>query len=86
MYDYTYATYFGGNDADNEGTWIWEDNTEFTYTNWGANEPNGGESENCLEVDVYGTWNDVDCGGLHNINYMCETAISKYELIGFAFT
>ena len=76
MTDYYNPTYFGGSDADNEGTWKWQDGSEFVYKNWGDNEPNGDTSENCMEINVYGTWNDVDCGGEHSINYMCESPIS----------
>ena len=46
------ATYFGGNDAQEEGHWVWEDGSDFGYTNWAYNEPNGNTSENCLEVNT----------------------------------
>ena len=72
------ATYFGGNDAQEEGHWVWEDGSDFGYTNWAYNEPNGNTSENCLEVNTAdGYWNDIDCGGDHFIRYMCESPISK---------
>ena len=72
------ATYFGGNDAQEEGHWVWEDGSDFGYTNWAYNEPNGNTSENCLEVNTAdGYWNDIACGGDHFIRYMCESPISK---------
>ena len=53
------ATFVGASDADNEGTWKWGDGEPFTYTNWAKNEPNGNDTENCLEIDYYLKWNDI---------------------------
>ena len=72
------ATFVGATDAETEGTWKWEDGEPFTYTNWGANEPNGYEKENCLEVNYYLEWNDIFCGGQEAKNFICETPISEF--------
>ena len=74
------ATFVGATDAETEGTWKWEDGEPFTYTNWAANEPNGNDTENCLEMDYYLQWNDIQCGGqdtnIHKF-FVCETPISE---------
>ena len=35
-----YDCWIGINDIDNEGTFIWADGTEVTYTGWNSGEPN----------------------------------------------
>ncbi len=54
--------YIGGfqpEDADEpDGDWMWVSGEEFTYTNWGANEPNS-DGEDRMEIRTNGTWNDV---------------------------
>ena len=44
----------------------------WTFQHWGSDEPNGGESENCLEMvkhpqgyDTEGWWNDVHCENMN---------------------
>ena len=54
--------WLGGNDRDNEGTWIWAATGEaFTYINWASGEPNdsGWWGEDYIEMYVNGTWNDL---------------------------
>ena len=67
----------GGSDADHEGTWTWEDGEPFTFTKWGENEPNGNDTENCLEINYYMDWNDIYCGGQNYKNFICETPNSN---------
>ena len=67
----------GGSDADHEGTWTWEDGEPFTFTKWGENEPNGNDTENCLEINYYMDWNDIYCGGQDYKNFICETPNSN---------
>ncbi|CAG2193307.1 CD206 [Mytilus edulis] len=61
---------------------IWQDNSQTTYTNWNGGEPNGdwrfrndpSKGENCVEMYVKGstagTWNDKPC--MTHRNVICE--------------
>ena len=75
------ATYIGGSDGDHEGTWTWLDGEPFTYSKWGESEPNGNDTENCLEITYSMDWNDIYCGGQDYKNYICETPMSKLFLL-----
>ena len=78
----TLLTYGGGtsywtglNDRAVEGAWEWADGSPVTFTAWNSGEPNGGESENCVEMYImvhgwFGVWNDESCGG--SKRYVCE--------------
>lgn len=46
-----------------ESGFMWVDQTRVSYTNWGPNEPNGGQGvEECVEVSSEtGRWNDISC-------------------------
>jgi hypothetical protein len=77
------AVWLGGSDAASEGTWVWEDGTQFwqgaangmavggLYTNWIANQPdNSGGTENCLQFHPNMGWNDTTCSS--SFAYICE--------------
>ena len=56
----------GYNDISDEGSWLWVDGTNGTYTNWKTNEPNNNGNEDCAAIaDSAGQWNDAPCDGLH---------------------
>lgn len=57
--DYQQSIWLGGSDAANEGTWSWITGEPFTYSNWEPNEPNGGTSQNYLQMYSSGKWDDV---------------------------
>lgn len=57
--DYQQSIWIGGSDAANEGTWSWITGEPFTYSNWEPNEPNGGTSQNYLQMYSSGNWDDV---------------------------
>ncbi|XP_073828670.1 lectin subunit alpha-like [Musca autumnalis] len=48
------------------------DGSEFDYTNWGPNEPDGKGRENCVHIDRFNyRWNDNDCR-THKNPLICE--------------
>jgi len=50
-----------------DGGWAWNDGTPFSFTNWESGEPNGGSSENCVQLYSQGTWNDAACDSTDNL-------------------
>lgn len=70
--------WIGLGDADDEGTYVWEDGSPLgTYRNWADNQPDnggsGGVDEDCVEMGQYteGKWNDQDCS-LEYLGFICE--------------
>ena len=57
--DYQQSIWLGGSDTANEGTWSWITGEAFTYSNWEPNEPNGGTTQNYLQMYSSGNWDDV---------------------------
>ena len=57
--DYQQSIWLGGSDTANEGTWSWITGEAFTYNNWEPNEPNGGTTQNYLQMYSSGNWDDV---------------------------
>ena len=56
--------WIGAYDELEEGVYIWEHNgipLSTTPTSWGPVEPSGGTGENCVFVNVYFNWNDIEC-------------------------
>ncbi|XP_053089692.1 macrophage mannose receptor 1-like [Pangasianodon hypophthalmus] len=50
-----------GND---KRSWVWSDNTQFSYEYWNDNEPNNNGTENCVEIwgqSEKNKWNDAEC-------------------------
>ena len=67
----TNDAWFGMNDLDVEGTWVWEDGSTVTYTNWDTSEPNDwGSGEDCGYIKTSGKWNDYPCDTSHN--FICQ--------------
>ncbi|RXN28931.1 galactose-specific lectin nattectin-like protein [Labeo rohita] len=56
-----------------EKQWLWSDGTAYDYTNWCHGEPNGGGSENCVEINWTSNycWNDKSCSS--SLSYVCAT-------------
>ena len=59
-----HSCWIGFNDIDNEGTFIWADGTEVTYTGWTGNEPNNAGNEDCTDLSSQNYWNDLSCTGV----------------------
>lgn len=66
--------WMGASDAGHEGKWTAlgpeSAGGELSYTNWGRNQPDGQERENCAEIMTSGLWNDAPCG--HSKAYACS--------------
>ncbi|KAI8496826.1 hypothetical protein Bbelb_254810 [Branchiostoma belcheri] len=65
--------WFGLNDGNNEGEWVWEDGTPHDiitdWNLWQPGEPNGNEGENC--ANYYGSgWNDASCSSAYK--FICQ--------------
>lgn len=82
--------WIGGDDIDNEDTWMLQDGEIMTYSNWLPGEPsNGGGNENCLQIQQSsGRWNDSACGMSFSAVYesrspiawlACKTFSGKYR-------
>ncbi|XP_019631583.1 PREDICTED: uncharacterized protein LOC109475418 [Branchiostoma belcheri] len=71
--------WFGLNDGNNEGEWVWEDGTPHDISTdwnlWQPGEPNGNEGENC--ANYYGSsWNDAPCSSAYKFICQLNEAIS----------
>ena len=68
--------WLGGSDIHLEGVWIWDSNGDEIIRDmfWEYGQPssinNGGSSENCLEMTLFG-FNDLSCNVLRP--FACET-------------
>jgi hypothetical protein len=75
----TYSTlkwWMGFNDRASEGTWVWEDGSPVTYTNWYPGEPNDvAFNEDCGQLNRFHSagsngWNDEPCTSA--FRFICE--------------
>ena len=66
------APWIGFNDLASEGSWVWQNGDDASYTNWGSGEPNNSGDEDCAHPYDSGAWNDHRCSGL-STGYICET-------------
>jgi len=55
--------WIGLSDAVSEGTFVWDNGEPVSYTNWTVGEPNNSGNEDCVQLYLTGTWNDVSCAG-----------------------
>jgi len=75
------AVFIGATDAVTENTFVWQDGSAVTYTNWRSGEPsNGGGSyeEDCVVIQpmLAGVWDDRPCAppptGAGSYSYVCQ--------------
>ncbi|XP_059094910.1 mucin-2-like isoform X2 [Tigriopus californicus] len=74
-----YRWWLGGNDIDNEGSWIWETTrVPISYSAWFSDQPDDDKGrEDCLIIrkegrneDLIFGWDDRDCSDNHS--YICQ--------------
>ena len=70
--------WIGYNDIDTEGTFVWDDGSTSTFTNWVNGEPNQSGDEDCVHTRSNLQWNDANCGSQLNC-FFCSR-IGKYLL------
>eukprot|EP00039_Didymoeca_costata_P027598 m.18761 g.18761 ORF g.18761 m.18761 type:complete len:686 (+) comp6398_c0_seq1:138-2195(+) len=65
------------NDIDEEGSFVWQDETSLTFENWGFGQPSSEGDENCvvLSRDDDFQWHDVTCS--QQVPYCCSSASSS---------
>ncbi|MEP0456991.1 HYR domain-containing protein, partial [Nonlabens sp.] len=61
---------FGFNDVNSEGTFVWQDGSTSTYTNWNTFEPNNANEEDYTGFTTNGLWNDIQAQTL--VRYLIE--------------
>lgn len=55
------AVWLGASDTASEGNFVLVDGTAMSFSAWSSGEPNGGTSENCVQMTPTGYWNDLSC-------------------------
>ncbi|XP_069129018.1 CD209 antigen-like protein C [Argopecten irradians] len=63
--------WFGANDKDVEGGWVWGPGDPVSFTGWRDGEPDNWFDEDCTTISISG-WGDVKCS-TDVRNSACET-------------
>ena len=68
--------WIGFNDAATEGSFVWADGSNSTYTNWNGSEPNNSGNEDYVHFTSGGRWND------HRTSFpgIVEIPLSSYQM------
>ena len=61
--------WIGGNDLEQEGSFVWESGEPFSYMNWDAGEPNNAGNQDFIRMYTNGFWDDSE--GSHYA-FICE--------------
>ncbi len=71
--------YIGYDDIEAEGTFVWDDGTTTTWTNWFGVEPDDepGDADCAVLELATGTWADVACESTHA--FVCESDAAALE-------
>ncbi|MGB2088296.1 MAG: lectin-like protein, partial [Psychroflexus salarius] len=65
--------HIGYSDNASEGSFVWQDGSSSTYTNWRAGEPNNTDGvEDYVTISSGGSWNDVGARGTGNERYILQ--------------
>lgn len=70
-----HETWLGATDEEIEGAWRWVTGEPWSFSNWGAGEPNNSGDEDYLEIIPRdASWNDIPTRGAENytIHYLFE--------------
>lgn len=87
--EFNYSTAFiGGSDREKEGEWKWESDESWSYSNWGANQPDDYKAyeggQDYLRIGQDGAWDDfnsmADISGTEVKSFICETDINEFSI------
>ncbi|XP_077968960.1 uncharacterized protein LOC144422883 isoform X2 [Styela clava] len=76
-----YGFYIGLKEVGTNDTFIWNDNSELTYTNWNSGEPSSDKPEPCVAMGWWHTyyanlpWYDVNCTANSPTGFVCQRVI-----------
>lgn len=87
--EFNYSTAFiGGSDREKEGEWKWESDESWSYSNWGANQPDDYKAyeggQDYLRIGQDRAWDDfnsmADISGTEVKSFICETDINEFSI------
>ena len=95
-YDLMYSTitsspfcWLGYNDIEKEGTWVWTDGNNSTFTNWDYGEPNSFGNQNCSwtwrneKVDDIQCTDTVTCTFCSTIGKVMNNIVVQIKLTSY---
>ncbi|XP_072035083.1 uncharacterized protein [Amphiura filiformis] len=67
--------WIGLSDAADEGTFVWDDGSDFDFTAWDEFRPDttGINVNDCVYLTTSGLWYDTECAGTTMYGYICKT-------------
>ncbi|XP_077968871.1 uncharacterized protein LOC144422857 [Styela clava] len=76
-----YGFYIGLKEVGTSNTFMWNDNSELTYTNWNSGEPSSERSQPCGAMGWFNVyflnlpWYDVNCAANSPTGFVCQRLI-----------